>query len=316
MCWWLWSNSQRYLKDGTDLLNVGLYAEAKPELQQAKKLNPFSRRAGCGLEAIELDAMRSQRAQFEQRLNEANRDYPRCAYLTVLAGDQKFLNRNREGALADYQEAVEREPQLAEAYFDMGRILDLEGNPDAALPQYLRAAQLSPGTSRYHNNLADLYFRQGDYDKAIEEYGQVVEFPLSALEAAKIFRLQGKLEDALGREQDAIRWLKEPSVQAGEAQRAWAIDVSPDHQVRLSRLDEKESYPTSSWQQRSFLLTATMTRRLSAVRTALGKSSSRQTELTAILDWDCTAWEVKGRNSPSAPISSCDRIPVPSGLGK
>ena len=126
MCWWLWSNSQRYLKLGTDLLSVGLYAEAKPELQQAKKLNPFSRGAGCGLEAIELDAMRSQRAQFEQRLNEANRDYPRCAYLTVLAGDEKFLNRNREGALADYQEAVKREPQLAEAYFDMGRILDLK----------------------------------------------------------------------------------------------------------------------------------------------------------------------------------------------
>lgn len=106
------------------------------------------------------------------------------------------------------------------------------------------------------------------------------------MEAAKLFRLQGKLEDALGREQDAIRWLKEPSVQAGEAQRAWAIDVSPDHQVGLSRLDEKESYAELELAATKFLINGNDGEAALAVRTAFGKSSSRQPELTAILNWE------------------------------
>jgi tetratricopeptide (TPR) repeat protein len=285
VCWWLWSNSQRHLNRATDLLNVGLYSEAQPALQRAKQLNPFSRAAGCGLEAIEIAAMRSNRAQFEQRLNEANREYPRCAYLKVLTGDQKYRAGDREGALAAYQEAVKQEPQLAEAYFNMGRILDLEGDPDSALKQYQKAAQLSPGTSRYHNNLASLYFRLGDYDKAIEEYGQVAKFPLSALEASRIYRLQGKLDDALGREEDAIRWLKEPSVQLAEERNAWAFDVNPTQQVRLGPIKEKECYAELELAVTMYLQ-GDEDKAANAVSAAFGKCSSRQHELKDILRWE------------------------------
>ena len=277
---WLWSSSQRYLKQGTDLLNLGLYPDAQAALQRAKTLNPLSREAACGLEAIQLDAMRSNGARFEQRLNEANREYPSCAYLRMLTGDQKYRAGDRKGALADYQEAVKREPRLAEAYFDMGVILTGE-DPDLALKQYQKAAQLSPGTPRYHSNLADLYFRLSDYDEAIEEYGQVIEFPLSALEAAKIYRLQGKLDDALGREEDAIRWLKKPSEQSAEGQNAWTFDISPTLKVRLGPIAEKECYAE---------LELAMTRFLhgdegqaGAVTAAFGKCSSRQHELKDIL---------------------------------
>jgi tetratricopeptide (TPR) repeat protein len=282
--WWLWSNSQRYLNQGTDLLNVGLYAEAQPALQRAKKLNPFNRAAGCGLEAIELDAMRSNRAQFEQRLNEANREYPRCGYLKVLTGDQKYRAGDREGAFADYQEAVRSESQLAEAYFNMGRILMLKDDPDSALKQYQKAAQLSP-TSRYHNNLANLYFRLENYDRAIEEYGQVAKFPLSALEASGIYRLQGKLDDALGREEDAIRWLKEPSVQLAEEPHAWALDVSPTQQVRLGPLNEKECYAELELAVTTYVQ-GDEGKAANAVPAVFGKCSSRQHELKDILKWE------------------------------
>jgi tetratricopeptide (TPR) repeat protein len=282
VCWWLWSNSQRYLNQGTDLLNVGLYAEARPALQRAKKLNPFSRRAGCGLEAIELDAMRSDRVQFEQRLN---REYPRCAYLRVLTGDQKYRKGDRQGALTEYQEAVKLEPQLAEAYFNMGRILDLEGDPDSALKPYQKAALLSPGTSRYHNNLAGLYFRLGDYDKAIEEYEQVSKFPLAALEASRIYRLQRKLDDAFGREEDAIQWLKEPSVQLAEEQNAWAFDVSPTQQVRLGPFKEKECYAELELALTMYLQ-GDEDKTANEVSAAFGKCSSRQRELKDILKWE------------------------------
>jgi TPR repeat protein len=285
VCWLLSSNSRRYLNQGTDLLNVGLYAEAQPALQRAKKLNPFSRRAGCGLEAIQLDAMRSDRVQFEQHLNEANREYPHCAYLKMLTGDQKYREGDRQEALTEYQEAVKLEPQLAEAYFNMGRILDLQGDPDSALKPYQKAAQLSPGTSHYHNNLAGLYFRLGDYDKAIEEYGQVSKFPLASLEASRIYRLQNKLDDAFGREEDAIQWLKEPSVQLAEEPNAWAFDVSPTQQVRLGPFKEKECYAELELAVTMYLQ-GEEDKAANEVSAAFGKCRSRQGELKDILKWE------------------------------
>jgi tetratricopeptide (TPR) repeat protein len=284
--YWVWLSGQRYLKQGTDLLNVGRYADALPALQGAKRLNPFSRAAGCGLEAVKLDEKRrSDLVGFEQGLNEANRQYPRCAYLKVLTGDQKYGAGDRKGAFAEYQDAARREPRLAEAYFDMGRILDLEGDPDAALEKYQKAAQLSPGTPRYHINLADLYFRREEYDRAIEEYGRIVNSPLAALEVAKIYRLQGKLDDARGREEDAVRWLKDPSVRNAEQQSAWAFDVSPTQQVQLRLADEQVCYAELELAVTTFLQ-GDESKAASALPAAFEKCSSRQQELKDILKWE------------------------------
>ena len=285
--WWMLSNSQRYLKQATGLLNVGRYADARPALEKTTKWNPLSRTARCGLAAVEVDALRPDRVQFELRLGEATLQYPQCAYLKVLSGDQKYLSDDRAGALAEYQEAVKREPGLAEAYFDIGRILEVEANPDGALKFYEKAAELSR-TPYYHNNLADLYFRRGDYDKAIEQYGQVANFPLAALETAKIYRLQHKLEAAAERAEDAIRWLKDPNVQTAEQPHAWALEVSPEEQVRLVQLEEKQCYAELELALTQFLQ-GDENEAASKVRTTIGKSGrcrSRQWELTGILSWE------------------------------
>jgi tetratricopeptide (TPR) repeat protein len=282
---WLWSSGQRYLKQGTDLLNVGRYAEARLPLAQARRLNPFSAAAGCALEAVALDAVRSDRVQFEQRLGEARREYPRCAYLEVLAGDQKYDLGDRTGALAEYQTAAGHEPKLAEAYFDIGRLLDLDSKPDSALEQYQTAVRLSPGTPRYRNNLADLYFRREEYDKAIEEYGWIDRFPLAALESAKIYRLQGKLEDARERELDAIRWLQDPQVKSAEAQNAWAFDVNAGEQNQLRLIEEKECYAELELAVTAFLQSGDNAA-LNAIPAALNRCRSRQQELKSILNWE------------------------------
>lgn len=281
-----WSTSLRYLEQGKELLNVGRYADARSALQRAKWLNPFSSAARCGLEAVELDAMRSDQDRFQQRLNEANRRYPRCGYLKLLAGDQlmKVGRGDRAAALTDYQEATKREPQLAEAYFEMGRILDLDGDPDSALAAYQKAASLS-SASRYHSNLADLYFRREEYDKAIEEYGRIAKFPLAALEVAKIYRLQDRLDDARGREEDAIRWLQDPSVRNTEERNAWAFEVNATQQVQLRLVEEKECYAELELAVTKFLQ-GDERQASSAVPTVFDKCSSRQRELKDVLKWE------------------------------
>ncbi len=292
---WLWSTSRSYLEQGTDLLNVGRYQAARTPLEQAKKWNPLNREARCGLAAVALDSARSDRLRFEQLLAEATRQYPRCAYLKVLSGDQKYAAGDRQGALLDYQEAVKHEPKLAEAYFDMGRILDVEGSPDQALEPYKKAAELSKATPAYHNNLADLYFRRAEYDDAVAEYGSVSGFPFSALQAAKIYRLQNKLNDASGREEDAIRCLKdldscltEPDQRQAEESQAWAFDVSPTRQVRLVAREEKQCYAELELAVTEFLKgnDAPATTIVPATIGEAGKCHSRQTELTGILKWE------------------------------
>jgi tetratricopeptide (TPR) repeat protein len=282
---WLWSSEQRYLRQGTDLLNIGRYADARGALQQAKRLNPFSGKAGCGLEAVELNAVRSDKVEFERRLGQASREYPNCAWLEVLAGDDKYSLQDREGALAEYRNAAKHEPQLAEAYFNIGVILDFTGRPDSAFEQYQTAVRLSPGTARYRNNLADLYFRREDYREAIAEYGQIDRFPVAAIDVAKIYRLQGKLEDARGREEDAILWLKDLSIQKNEEQTPWAFDVSPVEKKQLRLIHEKQCYADLELAVTSFLQ-GNEGEAASTIPLALARCGSRAQEVKQILNWE------------------------------
>ena len=285
--WWLWSNSQRYLKQGTDLLNFGRYADARPALEQAKKFNPLSKAAGCGLTAVKLDAMRSDPEQLRTRLDEASREYPGCAYLKVLSGEQKARAGNFPAAIKDFTSAKDSEPKLAEAHFDMGLAYDAQGDPDSALEPYQTACNLSPDTPRYCDNLADLYFRQGKYPEAIKVYGKTEQHPNSFLELAKIYRLQGKLPEAAGREKDAIRWLEKPSAPA-EQENVWVLDTGVDHTVQLSSLNEKQCYAKLELAVTRFLQgdKSEAARVVPATLGESGKCDSRKTELTNILRWE------------------------------
>lgn len=122
----------------------------------------------------------------------------------------------------------------------------------------------------------------------MEQYGMVTNFPLSALAAARIYRLRGNLEAAAGREEDAIRWLKEPSVQSAEQPHAWALDSGAEEQLRLGRLEEKQCYADLELAVTKFLQDdesiATET-----VPSTIGHSGlchSRRQELTDILKWE------------------------------
>ena len=162
----------------------------------------------------------------------------------------------------------------------MGVILDLDENPDAALKQYQTATRLSPGSARYRSNLADLYFRREDYGQAIVEYGQIDRFPLAAIEVAKIYRLQGKLQDARGREEDAIRWLKD-----GDEKNPWAFEISPVEKKQLRLIDEKRCYADLELAVTRFLQDHE-SEAASAIPAALDRCRSRQEELKSILKWE------------------------------
>jgi hypothetical protein len=120
----LWSAGQRHLKEGMDLLNSGRYADARPALERARSLMPFSSTAHCAMRAVELDSKHAD----ERQLDEAVQESPKCAYIKLLRGDRKYFREDLAGALADYEEARQLEPRFAEAHFNIGRILDRRTN--------------------------------------------------------------------------------------------------------------------------------------------------------------------------------------------
>jgi hypothetical protein len=107
---------------------------------------------------------------------------------------------------------------------------------------------------------------------------------LAALEIAKIYRLQGKLEQARGREEDAVRWLKDMEVQRAEQQNAWALDVSRVRQVRLGPLAEKQCYVELELAVTRFLQ-GDESQAAATVPAMFEKCSSRRPELMDILSW-------------------------------
>jgi tetratricopeptide (TPR) repeat protein len=205
--------------------------------------------------------------------------------LKVLSADQKYLLGDRQGALADYREAIHLEPQLAEAYFDIGVILDLNGDPDGALTAYRAAAEKAPGTARYHVNLADLYFNREEYDNALEEYGKAERSPLAALESGTILRLQGKLAEARARAEQAVRWLADAAIRSTEDQGgAWIFATSPVQKVRLGPYEEKICYAHLERAVTMFLQADAAAS--AAIASGFQECRDRQPELKALIAWE------------------------------
>ncbi|MBV8820383.1 MAG: TIR domain-containing protein [Acidobacteriaceae bacterium] len=276
-----WAAGRSQLGEGVGLLNKGQYAEALPALKRARYLMVFSGRTRCAYRAAELGAARAG----EQAVAEAVSAYPECAYLRVLRGDGRVFRGDLAGALADYRDAVRREPGLGEAHFGMGNVLDRLDQPDSAVPEYEAAVRQAPDVPRYRHDLADLFFKSGAYDRAVEQYERMGEFPLAALDLAKIYRLQGRLDEAAGRDEDAIRWLREPSVVSREEGNGWIVEVSPLKGVRLGPIEEKRCYADLELAMTRFLAGD---ERWAAQAVAAGfeKCSSRRKELSDILRWE------------------------------
>jgi lipoprotein NlpI len=75
-----------------------------------------------------------------------------------------------ELALADYNKALQLNPNFAEAYVERGSAYDLKGRFDLALADYNKALQLKPDMPRAYNGRGWVFHQQRYYDRAIAEY--------------------------------------------------------------------------------------------------------------------------------------------------
>ncbi len=82
---------------------------------------------------------------------------------TVLSGRKDAL-----GAMAAYRRAIELRPDFFEALFNLGDTLSYLGLLDEAADCYRRAAELEPSAAGVHNNLGSTLIELGRHEEAVE----------------------------------------------------------------------------------------------------------------------------------------------------
>ncbi len=80
-----------------------------------------------------------------------------------------------EEAIADFNKALELNPNYFHIYYNRGLAYHESGNLDRAISDYNMSLKTSPGFWRAHFNRGNLYQRKGNLDYAISDYNKTIE---------------------------------------------------------------------------------------------------------------------------------------------
>jgi len=108
--------------------------------------------------------------------------------------------KDADGALADYNRAIELEPKQAFAYGNLAFVYMSKGEYDRALAEYTHALELDPRFANAYNGRAQLYNKKGMLTEGLADAEQALSLdPKSPLAHASAHILE-----ALGRRNEAI----------------------------------------------------------------------------------------------------------------
>ncbi len=151
-------------------------------------------------------------ARFTEALGEAEHGRPALDTATIYAyrGEAHFLNRNLPNALADYDHAIQLNPDSqASAYAGRGGIHALTGDLERALADFDRAIQINPDFAVAYSNRGGVYRVIGDLDRALADLDQAIklkpDFSGAYVNRAAVQCARGDYDRCLGDYNQAIR---------------------------------------------------------------------------------------------------------------
>ncbi len=167
---------------------------------------------------------------------------PNDAHVNLFFAEFYVANHEFDTAKTYFEKAIEKNPQLAEAHYELAQLYDQQGNIDASKSEFSLAIDITPA-AKYRNELGHEYIKQKHLDAAVAEYEKITEYPASALDVAEIYWQRDRLDLALIRQLQAIQWLNDKKImERPENQDPWIFIISPEQTITLSRLEEKKSY--------------------------------------------------------------------------
>lgn len=114
-----------------------------------------------------------------------------------------------DSAIRHYEETLRLNPGHADAHNNLGIILQGRGERDAAIRHYRESLRISPDNSHAHNNLGCVFKEQGNLDAAIGEFREVLRTKPNDLQAhnnlGTALHAKWDLEAAIGEYRQAIR---------------------------------------------------------------------------------------------------------------
>jgi len=227
--------------EGSDFLNIGRYDEAKKLFVSALATDPKNVKAAWGLKLTEAKEVLSLNT-FKLAVDALYEQNPSDAYVNLFMGEF-FLAIHETGKARPYlEQAINQNPKLAEAHFNLASLYEEQGNFATAKSEISLAIDISRAP-KYRNKLAHIYIAQNHLDAATAEYEKSVDYPLSAIDVAELYWQRDRFDLALIRQLQAVKWLNDKTVMAlPENQDPWAFKVSDEQTITLIKLDEKLTY--------------------------------------------------------------------------
>lgn len=90
-------------------------------------------------------------------------------------GEGKFINQDYEGAIKDYSQAIELNPDHVEAYYNRGLAKHFLEDYEGAIADYDKALTLNPDYTKAYYDRGNAKSNLGDYRGAIADYEQLLQ---------------------------------------------------------------------------------------------------------------------------------------------
>jgi len=187
--------AQWHIELGTALKAQGKRDEAIAEFSRAMSVDPRVAAAAC----FNIGTVRLEQGELEDAadlLREALDADPDMAEAHISLGAVRFGQGNSQEAVKCFRQALQIAPNLVRAHHDLGHVLAEQHALSEAAEHYRRALEIDPTHLMTYPALASVLARQGKPSKAMEQYRRAVRAVPNSAEAH--YRLANVLVTRVG----------------------------------------------------------------------------------------------------------------------
>ena len=135
--------------------------------------------------------------------------YPEAFVVWNLLGASAAQTGQSNKAIFAFQRVIAIKPDYAEAYYNMGSVLQDQGKFDEAIASYNKALSLKPDYADAYNNMGNALKQQGKLDEAIEVYNKVLSLKPDYAEAynnmGNALKAKGEFDAAIDSYKQALK---------------------------------------------------------------------------------------------------------------
>ena len=165
-------NPNLYNEKGVILENLKDYAQAQAAITKAIKL---SARAAFYYNRGLVYQNQKKWDLAVADYNKAIQINPEYAQAYNNRGNLYYYQKKWDLAVADYNKAIQINPEVAQAYNNRGLLYKNQKQWDLALADYNKAIQINPSLAQAYYNRANIYSDQKKWDLALTDYNKAIQ---------------------------------------------------------------------------------------------------------------------------------------------